>query len=103
MLDLNSRANSWCDDRVSMLAFAFAFAEDLVTLVYTATYLPAATVMRVYIVGIAALVLETASITMLLRQGPFVMCLNLVALVVAVALELVGRAALRPRRSAAAA
>ena len=43
--------------------------------------------MRVYIVGIAALVLETASITMLLRQGPFVMCLNLVALVVAVALD----------------
>lgn len=88
MLDLNSRANIMVATIVCpLLAFAFAFAEDLVTLVYTATYLPAATVMRVYIVGIAALVLETASITMLLRQGPFVMCLNLVALIVAVALD----------------
>lgn len=88
MLDLNSRANIMVATIVCpLLAFAFAFTEDLVTLVYTATYLPAATVMRVYIVGIAALVLETASITMLLRQGPFVVCLNLVALVVAVALD----------------
>ena len=88
MLDLNSRANIMVATIVCpLLAFAFAFTEDLVTLVYTATYLPAATVMRVYIVGIAALVVETASMTMLLRQGPFVMCLNLVALVVAVALD----------------
>jgi O-antigen/teichoic acid export membrane protein len=87
MLDLNSRANIMVATIVSRAGFRFAFAEDLVTLVYTAIYLPAATVMRVYIVGIAALVLETASITMLLRQGPFVMCLNLVALVVAVALD----------------
>jgi len=44
-------------------------------------------VMRVYIVGLAAQIVETASLTMLLRQGPFVMCLNLVALVVAIALD----------------
>jgi O-antigen/teichoic acid export membrane protein len=88
MLELNSRANIMVGTIVfPLLAFAFVFAEQIVTLVYTATYLPAAPVMRVYIVGIAALVLETASVTMLLRQGPFVMWLNLVALVVAVAID----------------
>jgi O-antigen/teichoic acid export membrane protein len=88
MLQLNSRANIMVGTIVCpMLAFAFVFAEEIVTLVYTATYVDAAPVMRVYIVGLAAHVLETASITMLLRQGPFVMCLNLVALILAVALD----------------
>jgi O-antigen/teichoic acid export membrane protein len=88
MLELNSRANIMVGTLVCpLLAFAFVFAEDLVTLVYTATYAPAATVMRVYIVGLAAQVLETASITMLLRQGPFVMCLNVAALILAVTLD----------------
>ena len=88
MLALNSRANILVGTVVCpLLAFAFVFADDIVRLVYTATYLPAAPVMRVYIVGLAALVLETASITMLLRQGPFVMCLNLVALLVTVAID----------------
>src|SRR4029077_7760063 len=45
MLDLNSRANIMVATIVCpLLAFAFAFTEDLVTLVYTATYLPAVTV-----------------------------------------------------------
>lgn len=88
MLELNSRANTLVATIVCpLLAFAFVFAEDLVKLVYTARYAGAAPVMRVYIVGLAALVLETASITMLLRQGPFVMCLNLFALVVTVGLD----------------
>ncbi|HET7766802.1 MAG TPA: hypothetical protein VFK92_17080 [Burkholderiales bacterium] len=88
MLELNSRANIMVATIVApLLAFAFVFAEDVVTLVYTATYVSAAAVMRVYIVGLAALVLETASVTMLLRQGPFVMWLNLAALVLTVALD----------------
>jgi O-antigen/teichoic acid export membrane protein len=88
MLELNSRANTLVATiACPLLAFAFVFAEELVTFVYTAAYVAAAPVMRVYIVGLAALVLETSSITMLLRQGPFVMCLNLFALVVAVALD----------------
>jgi len=91
MLELNSRANIIVGAIVfPLLAYAFVFAEDLVTLVYTATYVDAAPVMRVYVVGLMALVLETASITMLLRQGPFVMCLNLVALLVAIALDWLG-------------
>lgn len=88
MLELNSHANILVGTIVCpLLAFAFVFAEEIVTLVYTAAYLPAAPVMRVYIVGLAALVLETSSITMLLRQGPFVMCLNLFALLIAVAID----------------
>jgi O-antigen/teichoic acid export membrane protein len=88
MLALNSRANIMVATIVApLLAFAFVFAEEVVTLVYTATYASAAAVMRVYIVGLAALVLETASVTMLLRQGPFVMCLNLIALILAVAID----------------
>ena len=81
MLDLNSRANIMVGTLVCpLLAFAFAFAEELVTIVYTGTYLDAAPVMRVYVIGFAALVVELASITMLLRQAVFVMGLNLVAL-----------------------
>lgn len=85
MLRLNSRANVM----VGALAFplatlAFVFAEEVVTIVYTAAYLDAAPVMRVYIVGLAPLVVELASITLLLRQGHFVMRVNLVALIMAV-------------------
>jgi len=58
-----------------------------VTIVYTAAYVDAAPVMRVYIVGLAALVVELATIIMLLRQGAFMMGVNLVALVLSVALN----------------
>jgi O-antigen/teichoic acid export membrane protein len=88
MLELNSRANIMVATLVCpLLAFAFVFAEELVTIVYTGAYVGAAPVMRVYIVGLTALVVELSSITLLLRQAPFVMSLNLVALVLAVALD----------------
>jgi O-antigen/teichoic acid export membrane protein len=84
LLRLNSRANILVGSLVyPLLAFAFVFAEELVTLVYTAAYLDAAPVMRLYIVGLAALVVELASITMLLRLAGFVTALNLAALLVA--------------------
>jgi O-antigen/teichoic acid export membrane protein len=88
MLELNSRANTMVGTLVCpLLAFAFVFAEELVTIVYTGAYVGAAPVMRVYIVGLTALVVELSSITLLLRQAPFVMSLNLVALFLAVALD----------------
>jgi O-antigen/teichoic acid export membrane protein len=43
--------------------------------------------MRVYIAGLAALVVELASITLLLRQGVFVLAVNAVSLVVSVAIN----------------
>jgi O-antigen/teichoic acid export membrane protein len=91
MLALNSRGNIMVGAIVfPLFAFAFVFAEDLVTLVYTAAYLDAAPVMRIYIVGIAALVIELSGITMLLRQSVFVVAVNAVALPVAVALNWAG-------------
>ncbi len=87
-LELNSRANTMVGMLVyPLLAFAFVFAEELIVLVYTGTYVDAAPVMRVYIVGLAALVVELASITLLLRLGAFVLALNAVSLVVSVAIN----------------
>jgi O-antigen/teichoic acid export membrane protein len=87
-LELNSRANTMVGMLVyPLLAFAFVFAEELITLVYTGTYVDAAPVMRVYIAGLAALVVELASITLLLRLGGFVLAVNAVALVVSVAIN----------------
>jgi len=88
MLALNSRGNIMVGALVfPLFALAFVLAEDLVTLVYTANYLAAAPVIRIYIVGIAALAIELSSLTLLLRQSLFVMLVNVVALVLAVSLN----------------
>jgi len=88
MLELNSRANVMVGVLLyPLLAFVFIFAEELVTIVYTEAYVDAAPVMRVCIVGLAALVVELASITLLLRQGEFVTGVNLAALALAVPLN----------------
>jgi O-antigen/teichoic acid export membrane protein len=58
-----------------------------VTVVYTAAYVDAAPVMRVYTIGFLAGVIELATITLLLRQGGFVMRLNLLVLPLSVALS----------------
>jgi O-antigen/teichoic acid export membrane protein len=70
-----------------LLALAFAFAEEIVTIVYTAAYLEAAPVMRVYIVGMTALVVEVGSVVLLLRQGGYALRITALALVVSVALS----------------
>jgi O-antigen/teichoic acid export membrane protein len=86
MLELNRRANVMVGALVfPLFALAFVFAEELVSIVYTSVYVDAAPVMRVYIVGLAALVVELSSVTLLLRQGAFVTWLNLITLVVSVA------------------
>lgn len=88
LLELNSRANIMVAAIVfPVFAFIFAFADEIVTLVYTAAYLDAAPVMRVYSVGIYALVVELSALTMLLRQAVFVVGVNAVALVLGVALN----------------
>ena len=70
-----------------VLAFSFAFAEEIVTLVYTAAYLEAAPVMRVYIAGIAIMVVEISSVLLMLRQGNFALGIHTVALAVSVAVS----------------
>jgi O-antigen/teichoic acid export membrane protein len=88
MLELKSRANVMVGALVyPLLAFAFVFAEEIVTIIYTATYVDAAPVMRVCIVGYAALVVELTSILQLLRQGAFTMRVGLIALILSVALS----------------
>jgi O-antigen/teichoic acid export membrane protein len=88
MLEMNARANemvAWA--LFPFLAFAFAFAPDIVTLVYTAAYLDAATVMRVYIAGLALMVIELTSVLQLLRQGPFALAMNAFTLLLSVPLS----------------
>ena len=88
MLELNSRANVMVGALVlPLLAFAFVFAEEIVTIVYTDAYLEAAPVMRIYIVGLAGLVVELATVSLLLRQGALMMWVNLGTLVLAVAVN----------------
>jgi O-antigen/teichoic acid export membrane protein len=73
-----------------MLGFVFAFAEDLVSLVYTSAYIDAAPVMRVYLIGMAALVVELSSVLQLLRQGMFSLRMNVIVLACAVPLSYFG-------------
>jgi O-antigen/teichoic acid export membrane protein len=91
MMEMNARANAMVGLLLlPMLALVFAFAEDLVSLVYTATYIDAAPVMRVYILGMAALVVELSSVLQLLRQGLFSLAMNVAVLAVAVPLSWFG-------------
>jgi O-antigen/teichoic acid export membrane protein len=88
VIALNRRANVLVAALVyPLLAFAFAFADDIVTVVYTSAYLDAASVMRVYIAGLAALVLELATTMQLLRQGAFMLGVGAGALALSVALS----------------
>jgi O-antigen/teichoic acid export membrane protein len=91
MLALNSRANAMVALLVyPLLAFAFVFAEQLVTVVYTAAYLGAVPVMRLYTLALIVFVVELNSILLLLRQGAFSAKVNAGALLVAVPLSYVG-------------
>ncbi len=91
MMEMNSRANAMVGTALfPLLAFAFAFAEDIVAFVYTAAYVEAAPAMRVYVVGMVALAIEMGSIVLLLRQGPFAVGLTAFCLAVSVAVSWIG-------------
>jgi O-antigen/teichoic acid export membrane protein len=88
MLKLNSRASVMVGALVyPLLAFAFVFAEEIVTIIYTAAYVDAAPVMRVFIVGFAGLVVDLGSTMLVLRQGVFIMRVSLLTLALSVALS----------------
>src|SRR5260221_708763 len=88
MLKLNSRASVMVGALLyPLLAFAFVFAEEIVTIIYTAAYADAVPVMRVFIVGFAGLVVDLGSTMLVLRQGAYMMRVSLVTLVVSVALS----------------
>lgn len=91
MIGLNSRANVMVAGLVyPLLGFAFVFAEEIVTLVYTGAYVDAAAVMRVYIVGLAALVIELTTVMLLLRQGAYTLMVSLVTLIASVLISWLG-------------
>jgi O-antigen/teichoic acid export membrane protein len=88
MLEMNSRGNVMVGKLLYPgLAFAFVFAPELVTLVYTASYSEAAPVMRVYIIGMLARVVEMGSLVMLLREGTYVAIVTAINLAVSVAVS----------------
>jgi O-antigen/teichoic acid export membrane protein len=95
MMEMNRRGNVIVGTLLyPLLALAFAFAEEIITIVYTAAYLEAAPVMRVYIVGMAAMVIEMGSITLLLREGAFALRTNVLALGLSLAVSWTGALAL---------
>lgn len=86
MVGLNRSANVLVAAFVyPLLAFAFVFAADIVTIIYTSAYAQAAAVMRCYIAGLAVLVLELATTLQLLRQGAFVLRMALLVLMFSIA------------------
>jgi O-antigen/teichoic acid export membrane protein len=88
MMAMNSRANAMVGTVLyPILALAFAFAEEIITVIYTASYIEAAAVMRVYIAGMVAMVIEVGSVVLLLKQGPFALRITALALGVSVALS----------------
>ncbi|MGE5095179.1 MAG: lipopolysaccharide biosynthesis protein [Betaproteobacteria bacterium] len=91
MLALNSRANAMVALLVyPLLAFAFVFAEQVITLVYTRTYLDAVPVLRLYILGLVAFVVELVSLLFVLQEGKFAARVNGLVLLLAVPLSYFG-------------
>jgi O-antigen/teichoic acid export membrane protein len=91
MMEMNARANAMVGMLLfPVLGFVFAFAEDIVRLVYTASYVDAGAVMRVYIAGLAVLVVEVSSVMQLLRQGPFTLAAQVAVLAISVPLSWLG-------------
>ncbi|OFZ72345.1 MAG: hypothetical protein A2W04_03215 [Betaproteobacteria bacterium RBG_16_64_9] len=88
MLALNNRANLMVGALLyPLLALVFAFTREIVTAIYTESYVAAVPPMRLYILGMAAYVVEVNSIMLLLRQGPFAMALNVAVLLFSIALS----------------
>jgi O-antigen/teichoic acid export membrane protein len=86
MMEMNSRANVMVSTVLyPLLAFAFAFSEDILTVVYTAQYAEGAAAMRLYICGMAGMVVEIGSIVLLLREGSFALRVSALVLAVSVA------------------
>ena len=91
MMDMNARANVLVSGLLyPLLAFVFVYAEDIITVVYTASYLDAAPVMRVYALGMTILSVEVGSLLLLLRQGPYAIGVNAVALAFSATASLAG-------------
>jgi peptidoglycan biosynthesis protein MviN/MurJ (putative lipid II flippase) len=91
MLALSSRGSVMVATLVyPLLAFAFVFGREIVSVIYTSAYVDAVQVMRIYILGLIALVIEPASLMFLLRQGAFSVRIGVLALLLSVAVSFAG-------------
>jgi len=88
MLDMNSRGNVIVARLLyPALAFGFVFAHELVSLVYTTSYLEAVPAIRAYIIGMLPMAIEMGSLVLLLRRGTYALGVTAFALVLSVALS----------------
>jgi O-antigen/teichoic acid export membrane protein len=91
MMEMNARANVMVGRLLyPILAIAFVFAEDIVTIVYTSAYVEAGPVVRLYVAGMAAMVVEIGSVVLLLRQGPYALRVCTLALIFSAAVSWFG-------------
>lgn len=85
MLDLNNRANvALALLLFPLLAFAFAFSDALIALIYTAAYAEGGDAMRVYVLGMVALSVELNNVMLLLKEGSFASRINFVTLCICI-------------------
>jgi O-antigen/teichoic acid export membrane protein len=88
MMSMNARANVMVGTVLyPALAYAFVFAEELVTLAFTAAYVEAGPVIRVYVAGMAVMVVEVGSLVLLLRQGMYALRITALVLPLSVAVS----------------
>ena len=91
MVDMNRRGNVMVGTLLyPLLAFAFVFAQEVVTLIYTAAYADAAAAIRVYIFGSAVRVMEVGSVLLLLGLGRFALGVNALGLAASVLVSWLG-------------
>jgi O-antigen/teichoic acid export membrane protein len=91
MMEMNAKANVLVAGLLyPLLAFVFVYAEDVIRVVYTDVYLDAAPVMRVYSLGMMLLAVEVGSLLLLLRQGPYAIGVNAIALALSATASLAG-------------
>jgi O-antigen/teichoic acid export membrane protein len=88
MMGMNSRANVLVGTFLyPLLAVAFVFADEIIAIVYTSAYAEAVPVMRLYVAGMVAMVVEIGSVILLLRQGPFALKVTMTLLALSVAVS----------------
>ncbi len=92
-LELNNRGNVAIGVVVfPVVVFIWTFAAPLIELLYTADYLEAVAVLRVYLVLLIVMSIELATVLWILEQGRFVATVSAVMLIASFGLVLAGAA-----------
>ena len=90
-VDLNNRGNVAIFVLICpVLCWLWLYAEPVITLMYTATYVDAVPVLRVYLGVLLLMSIELGSVLMVLRQGNFVLLVSMGVLALASAVSLIG-------------